>query len=68
MQLQLQPYYSVYSTVGGVDFLDFRSLATEFRLEKNSKTRAEKAFFIFFMSSYTEMSFFGPKKVKKVTK
>jgi hypothetical protein len=45
--------------------LDFRSLTTEFELAKNSKTKEENAFFFIFLSPYAEMSFFGPKKVKK---
>jgi hypothetical protein len=36
--------------------------------QKNSKTKVEKAFSFIFMSSYPEMSFFGPKKREKVLK
>jgi hypothetical protein len=42
-----------------LDFLDFRSLPTEFR--QNSKTKLEKVFFFIFISSYVEMRFWAQK-------
>jgi hypothetical protein len=47
-------------TVWGVDFWIFgvfNFLQMNLDLQKNSKTKEEKAFFFIFMSSYAEMSF-----------
>jgi hypothetical protein len=46
-----------------LDFWDFRSLTTEFRLAK-TKTKVERAFFFIFMSSYAEMSVWAQKSLK----
>jgi hypothetical protein len=44
--------------------LDLQCLATEFILEKNVKTKEEKAFFPIFMSSCPEMGVLVTKKEK----
>jgi hypothetical protein len=52
--------------VGGVDFWIFRALLhLNLDWQKNSKTKVEKVFFFNCMSSYAEMSFWDPKKIKK---
>jgi F0F1-type ATP synthase membrane subunit a len=45
-----------------LDFSDFQFLTTEFGMEKNSKNKVEKTFFFIFISSYSGMIFWGPKK------
>jgi hypothetical protein len=47
-----------------LDFLDLQFSTTIFRSAKEFKTKAEKEFFFIFMSSYAEMSMWGPKKRK----
>jgi hypothetical protein len=54
-------------TLGEVDFWIFRIFNVQqlnLDWQRNSKTKVEKAFFLFSMSSCPEMSFLGPKKRK----
>jgi hypothetical protein len=61
-------YYLFYLTTRGsrfLEFLDFRSLTTEFILAQNSTTKVGNAFFFIIMSSYAEMRLLEPKKGMK---
>jgi hypothetical protein len=59
----------LYYSIGGVDFFLFFWIFDLLQLsldwQTNSKTKVEKTFSFIVMSSYAEMSFLGPKKVKK---
>jgi hypothetical protein len=50
-----------------LDFLDFQFLKTNFGLAKEFLEQSRNAFFVIFMSSYAEMSFWGP-QTQKVNK
>jgi hypothetical protein len=60
-------HYTVYCTVGEVDFWIFNFLQFAIDGKNNCKTKVEKVFFFCFMSSYAEISFFKSlNRVKKL--